>query len=86
MLFLTKGLNSESESRWVVSDSLQPHGLNSPWNSPGQNTGVGSSSCSLLQGSNTGFPHCRRIINQLSHQGKFERYFRIKEGFKCLVY
>ena len=31
-----------------MSDSLQPHGLYSPWNSPGQNTGV--SSCSLLQG------------------------------------
>ena len=29
-------------------DSLQPHGLYSPWNSPGQNTGVGS--LSLLQG------------------------------------
>ena len=32
----------------VVSDSLRPHGLYSPWNSPGQNTGVGS--LSLLQG------------------------------------
>ena len=32
-----------------VSDSLRPHGLYSPWNSPGQNTGVGS--LSLLQGS-----------------------------------
>ena len=35
----------------VVSDSLWPHGLyfhESPWNSPGQNTGVGS--LSLLQG------------------------------------
>ena len=31
----------ESESHSVVSDSLQPHGLYSPWNSPGQNTGVG---------------------------------------------
>ena len=31
----------------VVSDSLQPHGLQSPWNSPGQNTGLGS--CSLPQ-------------------------------------
>ena len=29
-------------------DSLQPHGLYSPWNSLGQNTGVGS--LSLLQG------------------------------------
>ena len=26
-----------------MPDSLQPHGLYSPWNSPGQNTGV----CSL---------------------------------------
>ena len=32
----------------VVSDSLQPHRLYSPWNSPGLNTGVGS--LSLLQG------------------------------------
>ena len=31
-----------SASRSVVSHSLQPHGLYSPWNSPGQNTGVGS--------------------------------------------
>ena len=27
-----------SESHSVMSDSLQPHGLYSPWNSPGQNT------------------------------------------------
>ena len=38
-----------SESRSVVSDSLQPHGSYSSWNSPGQDTGV--SSLSLLQGS-----------------------------------
>ena len=25
-----------------MSDSLRPHGLYSPWNSPGQNTGVGA--------------------------------------------
>ena len=31
-----------SESRSVVSNSLQPHGLYSPWNSPVQNTGVSS--------------------------------------------
>ena len=36
------------ESCSVVSDSLRPHGLYSPWNSPGQNTGVGS--LSLLGG------------------------------------
>ena len=39
---------SESESCSVVSDSLRPHGLYSPWNSLGQNTGAGS--LSLLQG------------------------------------
>ena len=37
----------ESESHSVVSDSLRPHGLYSPQNSPGQNNGVGS--CSLLR-------------------------------------
>ena len=33
--------HTESESLSVVSDSLPPHGLHSPWKSPGQNTGVG---------------------------------------------
>ena len=37
-----------SESCSVMSDSLQPHRLYSPWNSPGQDTEV--SSLSLLQG------------------------------------
>ena len=61
------------ESRSVISDSLRPHGLYSPWNSPGQNTGVGS--LSLLQGilptqgSNPGLPHCRWILYQLSRKG-----------------
>ena len=30
------------ESRSVMSNSLRPHGLYSPWNSLGQNTRVGS--------------------------------------------
>ena len=65
-------VKSESESHSVMSDSLQSHG-NSPWNSLGQNTGVGS--LFLLQGifptqrSNPGLPHCRQILYQLSHQG-----------------
>ena len=37
---LPEELNHESESHSVVSDSLRPHGLYSPWDSPGQNTGV----------------------------------------------
>ena len=32
----------ESENHSVVSDSLQPHGLYSMWNSPGQNIQVGA--------------------------------------------
>ena len=36
----TKFFIFESESCSVMSDSLPPHGLYSPWNSPGQNTGV----------------------------------------------
>ena len=57
----------------VVFDSFWPNGLHSPWNSLGQNTEVGS--LSLLQGifttqgSNSGLPHCRRILYQLSHKG-----------------
>ena len=39
-----------SESLSVVSDSLQPDELYSPWNSPGQNTGVGNHSLSRAAG------------------------------------
>ena len=69
---LRKWKLSENESLSVVSDSLRPHGLYSPWDSPGQNTGVGS--LSLLQeifptqGSNPGLPHYRRILYQLNYQ------------------
>ena len=39
---LNKARLGWSESCSVMSDSLWPQGLYSPWNSPGQNTGVGS--------------------------------------------
>ena len=71
--FFTTGVTWEAnqgkvkmKSSPVASDSLQPHGLYSSWNSPGQNTGVGS--LSLLQGTfpnqgqNPGLPHCRWIL------------------------
>ena len=45
---LIQVVSQKSESHSVVSDSLRPYGLYSPWNSPGQNTGVDS--LSLLQG------------------------------------
>ena len=56
-----------SESHSITSNSLLPRGLCSPWNFPGQNTGVDS--CSLLQGIfptqglNPGLPHYRHILN-----------------------
>ena len=56
-----------------MPDSLGPHGLYNPWNSPGQNTGVGS--LPLLQGIfstqrlNPGLLHYRQILYQLSHKG-----------------
>ena len=58
----------------VMSVSLWPHRLYSPWNSPGQDTGVGS--LSLLQGifptqgSNLGLMHCRQILYQLNNKGR----------------
>ena len=62
-----------SERHSIMSNSLWPHGLYSPRNSPGQNTGVGSLSLSQgifpTQGSNPGLPHCRWILYQLSHKG-----------------
>ena len=64
---------SESENCSAMSNSLQPHGLYSPWNSPGQNIGLGS--LSLLPGIfptqalDPALPQWRQIIYQLSHMG-----------------
>ena len=61
----------------VVSDSVrpqrqQPTRLLRPWDSPGQNTGVGSLSFLQeifpTQESNQGLLHCRQILYQLSYQ------------------
>ena len=85
-----------SESCSVASESLRPHGPCNPWNSPGQNTGVGS--LSLLQGifpnqgSNPSLPHCRWILYQQSHKGGpfhctdipyFVYHFIIDKCFHC---
>ena len=80
--------------------SLRPRGLYSPWNSLGQNSGVGS--LSLLQGifptqgSNPGLPHCRQILYQLSHQGStrtgvgslslLQRIFPTQESNRALLH
>ena len=64
---------SESESRSVMSDSSRLHGLYSPWNSPGQNTAVGSLSLLQgifpIQGQTLGLLHYRWVLYQLSHKG-----------------
>ena len=61
-----RALKSQSESRSVAFTSLQPHGLYSPWNSPGQNSGMGShflfQGVFSTQGSNQGLLHCRRFF------------------------
>ena len=62
-----------SESRSPMSDSLKPQGLYSPWNSPGQNTGVGSllllQGIFPTQGLNPDLLHCSWILYQMSHKG-----------------
>ena len=62
---------SESESCSAVSYCLWPHGLYSPWNSPGQNTGVGS--LSPLHG----ISHQIKCNLQVSHCAFFfsQQYF-----------
>ena len=72
-----------------MSDSLRPHGLYSPWNSPGQNTGVGSLSLLqwifLTQESNRSLLHCRQILYQLSNQRspKIRKWGKISLVMTC---
>ena len=65
-----KLLYYESENRSVVSDFSPPHVLYSPWNSPGQNTGVGSRTPSPRDLPNPGIeprsPTSQGILYQLS--------------------
>ena len=62
----------------------------SPWNSPSKTTGVGSSS--LLQGIfptqglNPGVPHCRWILDQLSHQRSLESQYNSGLFFNIYFY
>ena len=78
-----------SESHSVVSDSLRPRGLYSPWNSLGQNTGMGC--LSLLQGIfptqwlNPSLPRCRQILYHLSYQGSpISIIFTVNCSYSCI--
>ena len=79
--------SSESESHSVVSDSLWSHGLYSPWDSPGQNTEVGSRSLLQgifpIQGLKSGLLHCRRSLYQLSQRGSPLRALTSPPGINC---
>ena len=72
------GSSQSLVSHSVVSDCLQPHGLQparllSPWDFLGKNTGVDChfllQGIFLTQGSNPGLLHCRQILYCLSYQG-----------------
>ena len=76
-----------SASYSVVSDFFWPHGLYSPWNSPGQNTGAGSlfllQGIFPTQGPNPSLLHCRQILYQLSCEGSPESVWTLSN--RCLL-
>ena len=78
---------SESVGQSIMSTLCDPMDCSlldsCPWDSPGKNTGVGSHSLLLriflAQEWNLGLLHCRQILYQLSHQGRFLKLSR--KGF-----
>ena len=65
----------ESESHSVMSDSLRPHGLYSPWNSAGQNAGVGN--CYIVTQVSEYFGH---LMWRLTHWKRLWCWERLKAG------
>ena len=72
---------SRCESHSVVSNLLQPHGLFSPRNSPGQNTGMGSHSLPFSWGSSQ--PRDRTQVSHIA--GGFFTSWAAKEAH-CLEF
>ena len=83
---LNRNRDSGSEIHSVMSNSLRSCGLYSSWNSPGQNTGVGS--LSFLQGIfpthklKWGLLHCSWILYQLSYH---KTYSKKMKNFKMMM-
>ena len=71
-----KQVSKHKLSRSVLSDSLWPHGLHSPWNSPGQNAGVGS--LSFSRGSS--WPRNRTWVSCIA--GRFFTSWAIREAWE----
>ena len=89
---LTQSKHSRVKSEAKVAQSCLTlcDPIDYPWNSPGQNTGVGT--LSLLQGifptqgSNPSLPLCRQILYQLSHQGRpVDTQWEFKSTFFYLI-
>ena len=80
----------DSENRSVVSNSLWSHRLYSPWNSPGQNTGVDSHSLLqgifLTQGSNSSLLQCRQILYHLSYRGSPYSWLNFTSYFQGMLW
>ena len=78
----------ERESRLVVSIPLWSRILYNPWDSPGQNTGVGSlfflQGIFPTQGSNPSLPRCKWILYQLSHRRSPLWFIRIMSSVSSL--
>ena len=68
----------KSESHSVIPDSLRPHGL-SPWNSPGQNTGVGC--LSFSRGSSQ--PRDRTQVSHIA--GRFFTSWVTREAHETIL-
>ena len=76
-----------SRVQLFATHGLYPSRLLCPWDSPGKNTGVG---CHALlqgifptQGSNPGFPHCRRILYHIEPPGKPHSAHRVMHVTKA---
>ena len=75
----SKMKTTQSKNHSVMSGSLQPHGLCSPWNSLGQNTEEGSRS--LLQGSSQ--PRGRTQVSRIA--GRFFSSWATRT-LECVTY
>ena len=85
-LIINCSVMSNSATPWTVACWLF-----CLWDSPGQNTGVGSHSLLQVifpsQGSNPGLLHCRQILYHLSYQGSHLSYMlkhlKVKVAQSC---
>ena len=83
------GRSPREGTGYPLQYSFLENSMDSPWDFPGKNTGVGSHS--LLQGIfptqglNPGLPHCRQILYQLSYQGSPGRSYILTKNLPYLT-